>query len=122
MKDQIKELEEKYWEGMTGHDFDVVKSLTQFPCFIAGKNGVMSVDEESFKKMFDSHKDIDTKVNNISAVQTRMLTADTAVIIYEIDVSYAGQSMQCACTSTWQNENGQWKCAVHSESTLEKKE
>ena len=54
METQIIELEKKYWQGMENHDYETVKQLTYFPCIIAGKNGVQSVDEAKFKKMFES--------------------------------------------------------------------
>ena len=118
MNNQILEAEKKYWDGMASHNFEQVKNLTRFPCLIAGKNGVMSVEEEPFKKMFDSHKDMSTKVENISDAQTQMLTENTAIIIYQIDVTYGDKKMRCACTSTWQKENENWKCAMHSESEM----
>lgn len=54
METQIIELEKKYWQGMENHDYETVKNLTLFPCIIAGKNGVQSIDESKFKKMFES--------------------------------------------------------------------
>ena len=54
METEIFALEKKYWTAMENRDYNTVKSLTHFPCIIAGKDGVHSIDEPSFKKMFDS--------------------------------------------------------------------
>ena len=80
METQIIELEKKYWQGMENHDYETVKKLTRFPCIIAGKNGVHSVDEANFKKMFDSGDGDKIKVLNFSDVQTQLVAENTAVI------------------------------------------
>ena len=55
--ENIAQLEKKYWKGMETGDLASVKSLTRFPCIVAGKNGVRSVDEATFEKMFKSGRD-----------------------------------------------------------------
>ncbi len=120
MKDDITTLEKKYWAAMAARDFDTVKNLTKFPCIVAGKQGIMSVDEPSYKKMFDqnSHKIMTVKDISGELVQTG---EDHAMIAYLVELDYDGQPMKCACSSTWIKDNGNWKCAMHTESDLEKK-
>lgn len=120
MENQILELEKKYWHGMESHDFQTVKDLTFFPCLVAGKNGVSSVDEATYQKMFESGKDKQTKVLNISSVESQIIQETTAIIAYLIELAYDGKSMSCACTSTWVKDNDHWRCAMHTESELEK--
>lgn len=121
MENQILEIEKKYWKAMEDHDFETVKSLTRFPCITAGKDGVRSIDEPSFRKMFESGANASWKVLDISAVESQVY-ADSAVIAYQIELerSKEGQSssMKCACTSTWIKENGSWLCTMHTESDL----
>ena len=118
MNSEILNLEKKYWDGMSNHDYEVVKNLTKFPCIVAGKHGVMSVSEPSYKKMFDQGAGKTMKVKDISdeLVQTG---EDHAMIAYLIELDYDGKVMQCACTSTWLKENGKWLCAMHTENDLE---
>lgn len=121
MSNEILNLEKKYWDGMTSHDYEVVKNLTKFPCIVAGKQGVRSVDEPSYKKMFDQGAGKTMKVKDISGelVQTG---EDHAMIAYLIELDYDGKAMQCSCTSTWVKESGKWLCAMHTESDLEKQQ
>jgi len=49
MKKEISKLERKYWDAMADHDYETVRDLTRFPCLVAGKRGVMSVDEPTYK-------------------------------------------------------------------------
>jgi len=122
MENQILELEKKYWKAMETRDFNTVKTLTHFPCIVAGKDGVRSVDEPSFKKMFDSGEGRQLKVLNISDAESEIIGEDNAIIGYLIELEYGvdGQrsSGKCACTSTWVKENNNWICAMHTESDL----
>lgn len=122
MEKQIIELEKKYWQGMENHHYETVKQLTHFPCIIAGKNGVQSVNEDKFKKMFESGDGDKIKVLNISDIEAQLLIENTAVIAYSIELGMADDtkksSMKCACTSTWIKENNNWVCALHTEAEL----
>ena len=122
METQIIELEKKYWQGMENHDYETVKNLTHFPCIIAGKTGLQSVDEATFKKMFESADGNKIKVLNISNVETQLLAENTAVTAYQIalEMTDAKQNtqMKCVCTSTWIKENNNWVCALHTETEL----
>lgn len=124
METQIIELEKKYWQGMENHDYETVKNLTRFPCIIAGKNGVQSVDEANFKKMFESGDGNKIKVLNFSDVETQLIGQDGAVIAYRIELGIADDKqkapMKCACTSTWTKENNNWVCVLHTEAELSK--
>ena len=121
METQIIELEKKYWQGMENHDYETVKNLTRFPCIIAGKNGVQSIDEATFKKMFESGDGDKIKVLNISDIETQLLAENNAVIAYSIELGIVDDQkapMKCACTSTWIKENNNWVCALHTEAEL----
>lgn len=122
MESQIMELEKKYWQGMENHDYETVKNLTHFPCIIAGKTGLQSVDEVTFKKMFESADGNKIKVLNISDVETQLLAENTAVTAYQIELEMADDKqntqMKCVCTSTWIKENNNWVCALHTETEL----
>lgn len=120
MRSEIIELEKQYWAAMSEKDYETVKDLTKFPCIVAGKKGVMSVDEPAFKKMFEQGSGRKMQVKNISDEQVQT-GEDHAMIAYLIELDYDGNPMTCACTSTWINEDGEWVCAMHTESDLEKK-
>jgi ketosteroid isomerase-like protein len=122
METQIIELEKRYWQGMENHDYEAVKKLTRFPCIIASKNGVQSVDGTNFKKMFESGNAYKIKVLNFSNVEAQSVGENGAVIAYLIELGIIGdkqkEPMKCACTSTWVKENNNWVCALHTEADL----
>jgi hypothetical protein len=122
MEDQILELEKKYWSAMEAHDYQAVKNLTRFPCIVAGKDGVRSVDEAAFKKMFDSGAGVQWKALDISGQQVQNLNDHTAIIAYQLTVQKDEDTpMPCVCSSTWVKENENWVCAMHTECALERK-
>ena len=122
METQFIDLEKKYWHGMETHDYETVKNLTRFPCLIAGKDGVRSVDEGTFEKMFKSGEGDKIKVVNFSDIETQMIGSDGAVIAYVIELSVIDDQqkppVKCACTSTWVKEDTKWVCALHTETEL----
>lgn len=124
METQIIELERKYWQGMENHDYETVKNLTRFPCIIASKNGVQSVNEDKFKQMFESGDGDKIKVLCISNVEAQLISDTTAIIGYLIELGIADDKektpMKCACTSTWIKEKNNWVCALHTEAELSK--
>lgn len=124
METQIIELEKKYWQGMENHNYETVKNLTRFPCIVVGKNGVQSIDEANFKKMFESGDGNKIKVLSFSDVETQLIEQDGAVIAYQIELGIADDKqkapMKCACTSTWTKENNNWVCVLHTEVELSK--
>lgn len=120
METQIIELEKKYWQGMENKDYETVKNLTRFPCIVAGKTGVRSVDEPTFKKMFESGAGAKYKVMGITGVESQTIADNTAIIAYLIEIGTgANDPMKCACTSTWIRENDTWLCALHTEAELD---
>lgn len=119
MKNDMIKLEKKYWDAMANHDFETVKDLTKFPCITAGRQGVASFDEAAYKKMFDMGEGRKMQVKGLSNEQVET-GEDHALIAYLIELDYDGQSMMCACTSTWLKEKEKWRCAMHTESDVEK--
>lgn len=121
METQIIKLEKQYWEGMENHDYEAVRELTFFPCIVAGKNGVQSIDETMFKKMFESGEGNKIKVLNISDTKEQLLSEDTVIIGYSIEFEGSEKaSSKCVCTSTWTKKGDKWLCAMHTETEFSK--
>lgn len=123
METHIIALEKKYWEGMEHHNYERVRNLTHFPCIVASKNGVQSVDEPTFKKMFESGDGDKIKVISLTDFQTQII-GESAIIAYVIELGMVNEEnkspAKCACTSTWIKENNNWFCALHTEAELTK--
>ncbi|MCF3107569.1 nuclear transport factor 2 family protein [Niabella sp. CC-SYL272] len=122
MEKQLLELEKKYWKAMEDHDFKTVESLTRFPCIVAGRTGARTMDAATFQQMFESGAGRQLKLGDISGAESQMINEDTAIIAYQVGFEYVTgddrSSFRCVCASTWVKENGNWVCALHTETDL----
>lgn len=120
METEIFNLEKKYWDAMANQDYETVKSLTKFPCIVAGKQGIMKVDETAYKKMFEQGSG---KAIQIKQITNEEITQEDscAWIAYLIEMDYNGTLMKCVCTSTWVKEHNKWLCAMHTECDFQEK-
>lgn len=119
MEDQILDLEREYWQGMASLDYGTVRDLTYFPCTVVSKDGVKYIDEPTYKKYFEMGEGMKMEILGITEAVVQMFSKSFATIGYlvEIEVENQGQvrKSKCACSSTWIQENGKWKCSMHTE-------
>jgi len=115
----LVELETRYWQAMKDNDMETAMSLTDYPCLVAGPQGVASVDRKTYESMMQSSNH---RVNEfeIKDPKVRLLTEDVAVIAYqvheELTIDGKPHSLDASETSTWVRRDGRWVCAQHSES------
>jgi hypothetical protein len=114
----ILSLERKYWRAVVEHDVEAAKSLTDFPCLLAGPSGARIVDPEAFvRSMEDSAMPLEKA--EIENAKVRMLSEDVAVIAYDVSVKMKqngkSRTLHAADCSTWARRDGQWRCAMHAE-------
>ena len=121
-KQQIIDLETRFWQSMKDKDVATAQSLIADDCLITGPMGSMRVDPAKYAEMtrdgqwtLDSFefKDVDVVFPN----------ADTAVIAYKVHQtgSMKGKPMDlnAADSTVWARNGGEWKCALHTETMLE---
>lgn len=123
IRNEILNLEKKYWNAMRNQDLDAALSLTDFPCLVAGAQGISSVNQEQFQKMFNSNQNSFRTFNfDEDKVEVRQVSPDTAVIAYRVQTTLTkdGQekSIDAIDTSTWVKRNDKWVCAMHTEVEL----
>jgi hypothetical protein len=94
--------------------------LTDDPCILAGASGVRVLRPQDLAGMvnvpsFTLH---DFRISD--DIQVQMLGDDVAVLAYnvheEATVNGARVEMDAADASTWRRRDGQWVCALHTES------
>jgi hypothetical protein len=115
-------LERQYWQAMKDKNLDAATRLTEFPCIITGAQGVGSLDETSYASMLNASSWSIEEFTIEDDVQVRMLSVDVALIAYKIheDLTVQGKlvTIDAADASVWVRREGQWKCAMHTESLL----
>lgn len=120
VKDELLALEKRYWQAIQDSDFETALNLTDEPCIVTGAQGVATLDRDRFR---DLMKSANFKIEDVyfdPDVQIRMLGNDAAVLAYTVrerlTVDGKSVTMDAADASTWVRRNGQWKCALHTES------
>lgn len=117
----IEELERRYWKAMQAGDVDATVRLTDFPALLTGSQGAMRIDREAFVRM---SRDGTWKIRKVELgeLQVRVVNDDLALVAYRVheDLTVNGEpvSLDAADSSVWIRREGEWKCAMHTESVL----
>lgn len=119
--DDILALEHRFWQSMIDKDANAGAALTADPSLVTGAQGVGRIDRKTFAKMMTGatwtlHK------YEFSDVKVEQVADDVAVIAYkvreELTVDGKPLTMEAADASTWVRKDGEWVCALHTESVL----
>lgn len=122
MEQEIIDLENEYWRAIRDRDAETAMRLSDAVCIVTGAQGAMAIDREHFKDMLLSpdwtlHE---FEIDEHPAV--RVVDDDVAVIAYQVTekLTVEGKpvTLKAADASTWVRRNGQWLCALHTESVL----
>ena len=122
LEQDIVELEKQYWRAIRDRDSEAAMRLTDEPCIVTGAQGAASIDKRSFANMLQSPKWTLHEFEIGADPQVRFIGDDVAVIAYKVKerMTVDGRPLilQAADASTWVRRNGQWRCALHTESIL----
>jgi hypothetical protein len=119
IKAELLECERRYWQSIKDEDPETARRMTDFPCIIAGAQGVAAVDEKSFVQMMNSAPRR-LKQFELNDAQVRVLSEDIAIVAYKVHEEMTLEdkplSLDAADASVWIKRDGQWQCALHTES------
>jgi len=117
---ELLELERRYWRAIQDKDAVAAARLTDFPCIITGAQGLGKIDEQTFAQVMKNPPYTILRVELSDDAQVRLVQDDVAVVAYkvheELTVDGKPVSLDAADASTWVRRNGQWRCALHTES------
>ncbi|MGV3555850.1 MAG: nuclear transport factor 2 family protein [Croceibacterium sp.] len=119
----IERLEKDFWQSMVDKDADKAMTMIADECLITGPMGTMRSDPADYRRMTETGE-WELDAFEFSDVQVIFPKDDTAIIAYKVHQagSMKGQPMDlnCADSTTWVRDGNQWKCALHTETVLEK--
>ena len=120
VENQLIELERQYWQALKDQDDATAVKLSDDPCIVAGAQGVATFDRKSMAAML---KQTNWKLRNFEIdpdVKVKLLADNVAVLAYKVreELTVDGQpvKLEAADASTWVRRDGQWVCALHTES------
>jgi hypothetical protein len=117
---ELLKLERRYWQALQDADEETALRLSDDPCIVSGAQGIASLDKSMMAAMLRQatwklrHFEIDPDV------KVRMLGNDVAVVAYKVreklTVDGKPVELEASDASTWVRRDGQWVCALHTES------
>ncbi len=116
---ELLQLEKAYWQALKDKDAETTTRLTDFPCLLAGSQGVTRMDEATYRTMLESATWAMEDFELGDDVEVRPVSDDVAVVAYTVKerLTVEGEpvTLEAADTSVWVRRNGSWRCASHTE-------
>ncbi len=120
---EIAALERRFWQAMVDKDAEGAAGMIAASCLVTGPSGAMKLDPERFKAMTQDGK-WRLDAFELSDLDVIFPGEGTAVVAYKVHQTGAMKDgpmdLNCADSSVWVREDGGWKCALHTETILQK--
>lgn len=119
---ELLEQERLFWNAMQSKDAKAAGRMTDDGCIVVGAQGVSAIpDAKAMEKMTEEGKwQLKQFSFDEGTVQARFLTDDIAIVGYTVNESVIVDGkpldMKAHDASVWVRRDGQWKCALHTES------
>jgi hypothetical protein len=117
---ELLSLERQYWKAIQDRDVDTAMRLSDDTCIVAGAQGVGKLDRKSLGAMMKSPSYTLDSFRVDDDAQVSRLTDDVAILAYKVheELTVEGKKvvLDAADASTWVKRDGQWLCALHTES------
>lgn len=122
---EIEGLEKAFWNSMVAGKPEVATEMLTEPAVMVSENGATKFDHAAYAKMAndDQYKLVDYTISDMDVIFPR---DDVAVATYQVDqrMEVQGKPLQMNVydTSTWVKVDGNWRCVMHTESPVAKKQ
>ena len=119
------ELETKFWQSILDQDTDVALGLLDEPALMVSANGPMKFDHAGYRKMAERGSMV-LKSFEFSDMEVHFPDETTAIVTYRVRqrlgqrADNATTTQEMADTSTWVRKRGQWKCVIHTETSMDR--
>ena len=121
LEQELMDVERRFWNAMQEKDAATASRLTDDQCVIVGAQGVSAIDANTMAKL-TSEGQWELKQYSLDeqSRQIRFLTDDIAIVAYPVKerVIVDGETLPVEAndSSVWIRRDGQWRCALHTES------
>jgi len=121
-KQTIVDLETRFWQSMVDKDAKLAKTMIADDCLITGPMGAMKIDPDRYESMTeDGQWTLDSF--KFSDLEVIFPSDDTAIVAYKVhqkgEMGGKAMDLRCADSTTWVRDGSKWKCALHTETTLQ---
>lgn len=121
---ELIDLENRFWQSLVDEDTDSALAMLDEPSRMVSSHGAMEFDHAKYREMAEKGTMV-VKSFELSDMQVAFPTDNTAVVTYRVKQSLAerGRSaeiqQEMADSSVWTKKNGQWLCAMHTETPID---
>ena len=121
LEQELMDVERRFWNAMQEKDAATASELTDDQCVIVGAQGVSAIDAPTMAKLTSEGQwELKQYSFDEQSRQIRFLTDDIAIVAYPVRerVIVDGETLPVVAndSSVWVRRDGQWRCALHTES------
>jgi hypothetical protein len=119
---ELLDLEGRFWQAMKDKDADAAVELLDDTGIVTGAQGATRLDRKTFVRMLKDQSWTIVDFEIADGADVLQLTDDVAVVAYRVreNLTVEGEpvTFEAADASTWVRRDGQWLCALHTESII----
>ncbi|MGC4061343.1 MAG: nuclear transport factor 2 family protein [Aquabacterium sp.] len=123
-RNDIINLEKKFWQSMIDEDTDLSLSMLDEPSVMVSTHGTMQFDHRQFRQMAEQGT-MTIQSFELSDLNVVFPTDDSAVLTYKVKQSLIERStsrqikQEMADSSVWMHKDGKWLCVMHTETPVD---
>ena len=119
-KDLI-DREKQFWTAMKEKDAQTAQRMTDDRCIVVGPQGVSAIDPPTMAKLMkEGQWKLERFELDDQKAQVQFLSDDVALVAYKVNERVAVDgttlSIEANDASVWVRRDGEWVCAMHTES------
>jgi ketosteroid isomerase-like protein len=118
---EVLQHERRFWDAMRDKDAITASKMTADSCLVVGAQGVSAIDPETMARLTrEGDWELERYTFDDETAQVQFLTDDIALVAYKVNekltVDGKPLNLDANDASVWVRRNGDWLCAMHTES------
>ena len=118
---ELLDYERRFWNAMRAKDGEAAAEMTADNCIVVGAQGVSAVDKKTMAKLTkEGEWELERYTFDEPNAQVQFLNDDVALVAYNVKekLTVGGKpvNLDANDSSVWVRKNGEWQCAMHTES------
>jgi hypothetical protein len=118
---EVLEHERRFWNAMRDKDAIAASRMTNDSCLVVGAQGVSAIDPETMARLTrEGDWELERYTFDETTAQVQFLSDDVALVAYKVNekltVDGKPLNLDANDASVWVRKNGDWLCAMHTES------
>jgi ketosteroid isomerase-like protein len=118
---EVLEHERRFWNAMRAKDGEAASQMTHDNCIVVGAQGVSAISPDTMGRLTrEGDWELERYTFDESTAQVQFLSDDIALVAYQVKekltVDGKPVNLEANDSSVWVRKNGEWLCAMHTES------